>query len=77
MSRTAKVILSMLGGVIGILAGIGLGKFIADWIESSMVVDPFIIALAFLFSGAVGVFFGFYPAHKASRLDPIDALRYE
>ena len=71
------VILSMLGGIIGILIGIGLGKMISGLINSSMIIDPFITLFAFFFSGAVGVFFGFYPARKASKLNPIDALHFE
>jgi len=71
------VILSMLGGIIGILLGIGLGKLVSSLINSSLLVDPFIAFIAFVFSGAVGVFFGLYPARKASRLNPIDALHYE
>jgi putative ABC transport system permease protein len=72
-----SVILSLLGGAVGILVGIGLGKLAASLIHSSLVVSPMIIILAFCFSGAVGVFFGFYPSRKASRLNPIEALRYE
>jgi putative ABC transport system permease protein len=71
------VILSMLGGIIGILMGIGLGKMISGLINSSLIIDPFITLFAFFFSGAVGVFFGFYPARKASKLNPIDALHFE
>lgn len=71
------VILSLLGGVIGIIIGIGLGKLIASLINSSLIIDPLILFIAFFFSGAVGVFFGLYPARKASRLNPIDALHYE
>jgi len=72
-----SVILSMVGGIIGILLGFSLGKIISGLINSSMIVDPFITLLAFTFSGVVGIFFGLYPARKASKLNPIDALHYE
>jgi putative ABC transport system permease protein len=71
------VILSLLGGVVGILAGIGLAKVIGILAGLTVVLDPFIIIASFVFSGAVGIFFGFYPARKASRMNPIDALHYE
>jgi len=71
------IILSLAGGIIGIILGIG-GSFVlsvtAGWTTS---VSPLAATLAFVFSGLVGVFFGFYPAYKASLLNPIDALRYE
>jgi putative ABC transport system permease protein len=71
------VTLSLIGGLIGILAGAGAARLIAAKTEWPTLIAPSSIALAFAFSAAVGVFFGFYPARKASRLDPIDALRYE
>jgi putative ABC transport system permease protein len=71
------VTLSVLGGIIGIGLGVGLSRLIA-YEKNWPVVTPVIwIIAAFLVSAAVGVFFGFYPARKASRLDPIEALRYE
>ena len=71
------VILSLLGGVLGIAGGIGSGYGIGRLIDMPIAIDPVVIGIAFLFSGAVGVFFGFYPARKAAALDPIVALRYE
>jgi putative ABC transport system permease protein len=71
------VTLSLIGGIIGIAAGLGGTRAINYFAEWRTLVHPQSIALAFGFAAAVGVFFGFYPARKASRLDPIDALRYE
>jgi putative ABC transport system permease protein len=71
------VTLSLLGGAVGVAAGIGFGKVIGLVAGLTVVVDPLIVVVSFVFSGAVGIFFGFYPARKASRLNPIDALRYE
>jgi putative ABC transport system permease protein len=69
------VVLSVLGGILGILIG-SLGAFsLHKWVPAQ--VTLWAVALAFFFSAAVGIFFGVYPAWKASRLDPIDALRYE
>ena len=69
------IVLSVLGGVIGILVGAG-GAFAMRSVVATQV-TWWAVALAFLFSAAVGVFFGVYPAYRASRLDPIEALRYE
>jgi putative ABC transport system permease protein len=71
------VVMAATGGCIGILLGIGSSEILKQWAQWPTLVSPSIVAIAFLFSGAVGVFFGFYPAKKASTLDPIDALRYE
>jgi putative ABC transport system permease protein len=71
------VVMAATGGCIGILLGIGSSEVLKLWANWPTLVSPAIVAIAFLFSGAVGVFFGFYPAKKASTLDPIDALRYE
>jgi putative ABC transport system permease protein len=74
---TEAVALSLIGGLIGILLGVaGSMAFTAfgDW---PAIIPPSAIAIAFTVSAAVGIFFGFYPARKASRLDPIDALRRE
>ena len=69
--------LSIAGGAIGIALGIGASRFLAWKQQWPIVLSPHAILLAFGFSAAIGIFFGFYPARKASRLDPIDALRYE
>ena len=71
------VILSLIGGIIGILSGVIISKLIAKFAHWTMLITPQSILIAFLFSAAVGVFFGFYPAMRASKLDPIEALRHE
>jgi putative ABC transport system permease protein len=69
--------LSLIGGIIGIIAGVTGSKVIAAFAGWSTIVSLLSIFMAFGFSGLVGIFFGFYPAYKASLLNPIDALRYE
>jgi putative ABC transport system permease protein len=69
--------LSVFGGVVGIALGVVGAKLttvVAGW---PTVISPQVVLGAFVFSLAVGLFFGLYPANKASRLNPIDALRYE
>jgi putative ABC transport system permease protein len=69
--------LSLIGGVVGIILGVSGSRLISMFAGWSTIISPFSILLAFGFSGLVGIFFGFYPAYKASLLDPIEALRYE
>lgn len=69
--------LSLIGGIAGIILGISGSELISVFAGWSTIISPFAILLAFGFSGLVGIFFGFYPAYKASLLDPIEALRYE
>jgi len=69
--------LSLLGGAIGIALGFGLAEGIQRWMSWPAKVPPGAVAMSFGFAAATGVFFGFYPAQKAARLDPIDALRFE
>ena len=71
------VIMSLIGGTAGIAIGVAGSAAVSKIAGWPTVVSPFSIFLAFGFSGAVGIFFGFYPAWKASLLNPIDALRYE
>jgi putative ABC transport system permease protein len=71
------VTLSSVGGVIGIICGVGASKILSAYAHWPTLISLSSIAIAFLFSGAVGIFFGFYPARKAAALDPIEALRYE
>ena len=71
------VTLSSVGGIIGILCGIGASALLSTYAHWPTLISIASIVIAFLFSAAVGVFFGFYPARKAAALDPIEALRYE
>jgi putative ABC transport system permease protein len=71
------VTLSLVGGLIGIAFGLGGSRAISYFAEWRTLVSVEAVALAFGFSGCVGIFFGFYPARKAAQLDPIEALRYE
>jgi putative ABC transport system permease protein len=71
------VVLSMIGGVIGISLGMGVAVILASILKWPIFISPFYVGLAFGVAAAVGMFFGLYPAAKASQLDPIDALRYE
>ena len=69
--------LALTGGAVGIAVGLGIERTVARFAGWPVAVEPSAITLAFLFSALIGVTFGFYPALKASRLDPIEALRYE
>jgi len=71
------LVLSMLGGLAGLVAGIGATKAITALAGWQTLLDPLQVGLSFLVSLAVGVFFGYYPARRAARLDPIAALRSE
>ena len=71
------VVLSALGGVLGIVLAVLGSLVLAHALGVPFVLEPGIIVLALFFSGVVGVVFGFYPARKAARLNPIDALRHE
>jgi putative ABC transport system permease protein len=71
------VVLALIGGLLGIAFGIGTALVLAHLALWPPVISPFIVLLAFGVAAAVGIFFGYYPAWRASRLDPIEALRYE
>ena len=71
------IMLAAIGGVIGVGVGVGAAKTMSHVNHWPVLIAPFTIMIAMGFSAAIGIFFGFYPAWRASRLNPIDALRYE
>lgn len=74
---TEAVVLCCFGGLVGIALALGLSVWLAGLIDIPYVFDPTVNILSFLFSAIMGIVFGYYPAHRASKLDPIDALRHE
>jgi putative ABC transport system permease protein len=72
-----SIVLCILGGLLGLLLGVGGSVGISQFLGWPTLVSPNSILISVFFSGAIGIFFGYYPAHKAAALDPIEALRYE
>ena len=71
------LVLCVAGGVVGILVGTGVAVGLSRFLQWNTFISPFAVAVAFVFSAAVGLFFGIWPARRAARLDPVVALRYE
>jgi putative ABC transport system permease protein len=72
-----SIALSLIGGLLGVAAGLGTASWLVARFDWPMLIEPGIVALSLGTSALVGIAFGLYPAWKASRLDPIQALRYE
>jgi len=71
------IVLSMIGGLVGILLGLGLAALASNLMAIPFAPNPLVVAGAFVFSAMVGVIFGYFPARRAAKLDPIEALRYQ
>ncbi|HON46030.1 MAG TPA: ABC transporter permease, partial [Planctomycetota bacterium] len=72
-----SVVLSLFGGIVGIFLGLGVSFALRDILQVPFVFDVNIVFIAFIFSATIGIIFGYFPALKAARLDPIEALRHE
>ena len=72
-----SITLCLVGGLLGIASGVGLAIALSRYAGWETFISPSSVTMAFAFSIAVGLFFGSWPAHRAARLDPIAALRYE
>ena len=71
------IALSLLGGLLGLLAGLLSSALVENLFQMPTKLSPQIFAIGGIFSAGIGILFGYYPAHKASQLDPIQGLRYE
>ena len=72
-----SILLCLFGGILGLMLGVGASFAISVFLGWPTQLSSSSMVLGVCFSGLVGIFFGYYPAHKAALLDPIDALRYE
>ena len=71
------ILLSVTGGIIGVILGVTLSLFLNTFLHIATQIEPWSIIMSFAVCTLTGVFFGWYPAKKAARLDPIEAIRYE
>jgi putative ABC transport system permease protein len=74
---TESLVLSLMGGLIGVLIGGGIAALVSRILGWPTLVSALSVLISFAFASVIGIFFGYYPAHKAASLDPIEALRYE